>query len=1086
VDKQSRRYLPLILAAFVGVVRAEQCQITSPLPLPISIAGCTYAPIVLPGGATSYIQNTSSLQSGATFYVSSGTANTFIDAALAGNGTKCVQTDNTGFLSVASGACSSGGGGASALAVTTGTTAGYTGAAISTPTAVVLFDSNTTNGQLLSNTTYLFTLRSDSVTLQGNSLGATYLTNSSATATYLQQSSATATYLQNSSATATYLQNSSATATYLQQSSATATYLQQSSATATYLQLSSATATYGQLKSTQTWTGQNSWTTPSPSSFTYAVNVGSVTGGGLGTCGDSTHGLGYNSSNQFTCQSITGSGGGGASTLAFSSGSAITSVIISSPTSNIVVDSNTFIANLQGTTTGVLYISSAAILYTSSATSTYLQQSSATATYLQKSSATVTYGNLASTQTWTGGNVFNSSSGVTTTNLVVISSAAIPTNSQNFGRSTLNQWFSQMASLQVPFTPLNTNKLSFFVIGDSHFSHNIIGKPFADWMYSNFGNAGTYLTLDDSQTDGDVDRPNGCKYIKSGSWINFAEQAAALGLDDDQIHTSTPTATLTGTCPGADQVILHYVSQPGAGKIDFSVDGANHIVLASSDTTLHVSSALITGLIYGVHTASISYAVSTTTGGIDVLDFVFFSSSTPGAIMYRAGMGAQPAASYLSQDQTQYQNLLKMLPSTPSVVMAEFGVNESITNVSTTTYIANVRALVQRFRNVFPQIDCAYMSPPDYIGSASHTYPIQAYSTALLNASVTDGCAIVDFSSYFSSEPFFSSYYNADGIHLNAQGGQVGGQIMVNTFGNNVNNITPFTYNASSGVIALGNDQSTNTLRNVTAIGSNIVISSGIANSGAIGVNLTISSNNVFLIGGATGSGAEQTLKIASITVSAINWPNGTVQVASPTAGGGSGGLVSLSTGIITPAIFTSSVTVQSSMSITGNGGFTSMLGIIGSTLTLTNSTSPNTLVITSNSTGINLVQVSSVVAINPSDYILTIASPTAATPLIWGVNLAGHVVSSGTTPTVSSCGTTPTISTGSTDTNGRVTWTGVATTCTVTFGTPFAATPFCIVNSTGPAVGVTQPPAATGPVFNFSTITGGTLTYHCEGGRSG
>jgi hypothetical protein len=60
-----------------------------------------------------------------------------------------------------------GGGGASTLAVTTGTSSGFSGPPISSPTAVVLFDSRTTNGQLLSNSTYFFTLRPDSVTLQG-------------------------------------------------------------------------------------------------------------------------------------------------------------------------------------------------------------------------------------------------------------------------------------------------------------------------------------------------------------------------------------------------------------------------------------------------------------------------------------------------------------------------------------------------------------------------------------------------------------------------------------------------------------------------------------------------------------------------------------------------------------------------------------------------------------------------------------------------------------------------------------------------------------------------------------------------------
>jgi hypothetical protein len=205
------------------------------------------------------------------------------------------------------GCAGSGGGGSSTLAVTTGTSAGFSSVA-SSPTAVLnansvrfsvtlqgsatayldLLSSQTfSTVQITSNTILAGTTHyQDGTSVFGTSpvmsnltasqlvrtdankklissasltttelvgvlpaaqvadLSATYLTNSSATATYLQQSSATATYLQQSSATATYLQQSSATATYLQQSSATATYLQQSSATVTYLQKSSATLTY--------------------------------------------------------------------------------------------------------------------------------------------------------------------------------------------------------------------------------------------------------------------------------------------------------------------------------------------------------------------------------------------------------------------------------------------------------------------------------------------------------------------------------------------------------------------------------------------------------------------------------------------------------------------------------------------------------------------------------------------------------------------------------------------------------------------------------------------------------------------------
>lgn len=150
----------------------------------------------IPGGSTSYIQNTNTLQSGATFFVSSGTVdgNLYADYFY-GNGSNL-----------------------------TGITSSIDASFLSTATAA-----------------------------------STYLTQSSATATFLWQSSAAATYLHLSSAAATYLQLSSATETYLAKSSASATYFQinssmtlsnvfltNSSAAATYLNLSSAAVTYVQ------------------------------------------------------------------------------------------------------------------------------------------------------------------------------------------------------------------------------------------------------------------------------------------------------------------------------------------------------------------------------------------------------------------------------------------------------------------------------------------------------------------------------------------------------------------------------------------------------------------------------------------------------------------------------------------------------------------------------------------------------------------------------------------------------------------------------------------------------------------------
>lgn len=85
------------------------------------------------------------------------------------------------------------------------------------------------------------------------------------------------------------------------------------------------------------------------STFT-GVNTSSYTGAGLSSCGDSTHALGWNAG-VYSCQSITGTGGGGSSsTLAFSTGSPANSVVVSSPTGNVILDTNTLSGSLVGST----------------------------------------------------------------------------------------------------------------------------------------------------------------------------------------------------------------------------------------------------------------------------------------------------------------------------------------------------------------------------------------------------------------------------------------------------------------------------------------------------------------------------------------------------------------------------------------------------------------------------------------------------------------------------------------------------------------------------------------------------------------
>lgn len=85
----------------------------------------------------------------------------------------------------------------------------------------------------------------------------------------------------------------------------------------------------------------------------YQLSVGSFTGSGLSTCGDSTHALAWSSTNNlFTCQAITAAGGGSGSPIAITTGSAVTyaNPAISTPMLVGVYDQSQFGILATGTT----------------------------------------------------------------------------------------------------------------------------------------------------------------------------------------------------------------------------------------------------------------------------------------------------------------------------------------------------------------------------------------------------------------------------------------------------------------------------------------------------------------------------------------------------------------------------------------------------------------------------------------------------------------------------------------------------------------------------------------------------------------
>lgn len=154
----------------------------------------------------------------------------------------------------------------------------------------------------------------------------------------------------------------------------------------------------------------------------------------------------------------------------------------------------------------------------------------------------------------------------------------------------------------------------------------------------------------------------------------------------------------------------------------------------------------------------------------------------------------------------------------------------------------------------------------------------------------------------------------------------------------------------------------------------------------------------------------------------------------------------------------------QSSMAIIGTGG-------------------PNLFSASTAATGVSLVSISSTPAINPGDYLVNVSSVTGV--LVFGVQNNSHVISSGTTPSVSSCGTSPSMDPNSTDFAGTInTGSASPTACTLTFAFPFANTPVCVVSddlqTSEPAV--TSRSASAITMTLGASLSSGHIFYICVG----
>jgi hypothetical protein len=316
---------------------------------------------------------------------------------------------------------------------------------------------------------------------------------------------------------------------------------------------------------------------------------------------------------------------------------------------------------------------------------------------------------------------------------------------------------------------------------------------------------------------------------------------------------------------------------------------------------------------------------------------------------------------------------------------------------------------------------------------------------------------------------------------------QFGGNLQFWNSGNNNSQIQFFTDNGAGNIGSINllntgymrfiddtggpfslQTQDTERIRINYAGSVDVITSATVQGAGGLGVTYNINA------GSTTGSG----LSTCGDSTHALGWTSGTNQFSCQSVTGSA-----TPGGVSTNVQYNNGGTFSGSSLFQFNGTSTSILTplLVATTAQIT------AFQVSSNTTGIPLMGVSSSPVSNPSDFLLTLASPTVTPSLIFGVQFNGHVISSGTIPSVSACGTSPSMDSNSTDFAGKINVGSVtATSCVLTFANPFLNSPICIVSddSTGVNADISSI-SNTSVTFGFSvSLANGHVWYICVGAK--
>jgi hypothetical protein len=1052
------------------------------------------APTSGPAGNFVINNSTTATSNAQEFNVRGGTVTQTLFFPYLANG-QCVTVNATGKIS--STPCGSG---AASIAVTTGVATGFN-SVTSSPTAVINFDSSTFTTALEGGATvYIGLLNS-------------YLTASSAAATYLQLSSATATYLQQSSATATYLQLSSATAYYVNVSTVLAVVHGGTGVTSPGL-----VAGTNITSITGTWPNQT-------------INAATQSGGG----GGGFTGL-SNSGSPLLTSSATFLGGtnvtlsqtGSTITINATAGSTVlqsSGVAFGSPTNVVIQDTNSFTWNRTAQQLSLTNGGTIQIVLTSTNVSTGQTGWVAGSNYFQN---------------WNYTTLCNSFSGNCYSIPFVFGFGGTDTFYFNSdGRFTAGNLNANRYSSTIPSLAIGTkvqqqmnnggagNLSVYGLMGNNLFTQTNSSGTFIN--YDLFGGTQTFT----GQNNWTTPLPSTFTYgLVAGS---ITVNGAGNGSIVETISGSTYTVTVTSTpitgghCVewgGANYSLVDSGANCGTGgggtpatpfnsvqynnagafggSSNFQFNGTSVTVVSSmSVTTNGVQNNITPGLldVYSGNAVPAGGQPLFTVGSTQqssqfiVKDQTFVDMSRYGAKVGHllVGQSGSTINQQIQSDQasTQYvdywnggemdlqtatmanggRNIVFKPNSVSEVIISSLGVTVStsvtvqgsmtVTGASGLGVTYNVNAGSYTGAGLGTCGDgthaLGFTSTSTFTcqtltgGGGSGSSFSLAVATGTNPYSNTNSSSTVNTVLVFNDSQFTDSYVGTTNyLSLSASSVTLQGNTNVGL----LNSTQSWTG---------GNTLSSETVKNLT-----------ISNLGTVnplgGINYLGNASSSFYAGDNTHNGVIQnpSATVAQIFINAANGVNfqGPVTSVSSATINGSGGL-----------------------GVTGASGLSITYGTQGSTLTLINSTSANTLNVSTSATGVSQLQVVDTVAVAPSDYLLSVSSASGTMAL--GIQNDGHIVSSGTVPTVANnaCGSTSqgVVDGNSTDFAGFVTAGTVSpASCAITFAYPFSNKPICVIadNSTAVTADISAV-STTGFTASLSAGSSGIVIYWiCVGAK--